>query len=85
MSKVVVIAGPNGSGKSTTAPDLLREALSVQEFVNADAIALGLSGFAPESVAFSAGRLMLERLQELADAGGPFMALKKQYEKEIPA
>jgi predicted ABC-type ATPase len=66
MHRVVVIAGPNGAGKSTTAPKLLREGLSVQEFVNADAIALGLSGFAPESVAFAAGRLMLRRLQELA-------------------
>jgi predicted ABC-type ATPase len=42
---VVVVAGPNGAGKSTTAPRLLRGALAVTEFVNADDIAHGLSAF----------------------------------------
>jgi predicted ABC-type ATPase len=36
-----------------------------REFVNADLIAAGLSPFNPESQAFVAGRLMLERMQEL--------------------
>jgi predicted ABC-type ATPase len=45
--KVVVLAGPNGAGKSTSAPRLLRGALKVDEFVNADVIAQGLSAFAP--------------------------------------
>lgn len=63
---VVVIAGPNGAGKSTTAPYLLQEALEVQEFVNADAIAIGLSGLHPEKVALAAGRVMLHRLKQLA-------------------
>jgi predicted ABC-type ATPase len=44
----------------------LRGALGVQEFVNADAIASGLSAFSPESAAFQAGRLMLDRLAELS-------------------
>lgn len=39
---VVVLAGPNGPGKSTSAARLLREALAVQEFVNADTIAQDL-------------------------------------------
>ncbi|HEY1381460.1 MAG TPA: hypothetical protein VGF55_31960 [Gemmataceae bacterium] len=43
---VVVIAGPNGAGKSTAAPALLRDALGLTTFVNADEIARGLSGFA---------------------------------------
>lgn len=47
---IVMIAGPNGAGKSTAAPTLLRGALGVQEFVNADVIARGLSAFAPETV-----------------------------------
>jgi predicted ABC-type ATPase len=72
MPKVVVIAGPNGAGKSTTAPRLLREALAVQEFVNADTIAAGLSAFAPQSVAFAAGRVMLARLRELAAMNSDF-------------
>lgn len=64
--QLVVIAGPNGAGKSTAAPRLLRDTLDVAEFVNADAIASGLSGFRPESAAIQAGRVMLRRLRELA-------------------
>ncbi|MCC7131368.1 MAG: AAA family ATPase [Gemmatimonadales bacterium] len=65
---VVVVAGPNGAGKSTTAPSLLQDALAVSEFVNADAIAAGLSAFRPESMAVAAGRLMLGRIRALAMA-----------------
>jgi len=72
MPKVVVIAGPNGAGKSTAAPLLLREALAVGEFVNADTLAAGLSAFASEQVAFAAGRVALRRLRELAAARRDF-------------
>jgi predicted ABC-type ATPase len=67
MPNVVVIAGPNGSGKSTTAPKLLRDTLKVEEFINADVIASGLSAFAPDRAAFPAGRIMLRRMKELAE------------------
>jgi predicted ABC-type ATPase len=70
--KVILLAGPNGAGKSTAAPALLRGLLGVTEFVNADTIARGLSQFAPESVAFHAGRIMLTRLSELAEARADF-------------
>jgi predicted ABC-type ATPase len=63
---IVVLAGPNGAGKSTVAPALLHGALAVDEFVNADVIARGLSAFNPESAAIAAGRVMLARLRELA-------------------
>jgi predicted ABC-type ATPase len=66
MPKVIVIAGPNGAGKSTAAPAVLRNALLVNEFVNADTIAAGLSAFSPEAVAVTAGRAMLQRIRELA-------------------
>jgi len=46
---VIVAAGPNGAGKSTAAPWLLRNTLPVAEFVNADAIAGGLSALQPET------------------------------------
>jgi predicted ABC-type ATPase len=69
---VIVIAGPNGAGKSTTAPSLLRDALQVSEFVNADTIAGGLSAFRPDSVAIPAGRAMLERIRHLAKAQADF-------------
>jgi predicted ABC-type ATPase len=64
--QVVVLAGPNGAGKSTIAATLLRDRFGILTFVNADAIAAGLSGFAPSTSALAAGRLMLERLRELA-------------------
>ena len=64
---VIVLAGPNGSGKSTSAPSLLNGMLGVTEFVNADVIAQGLSGFAPMGAALEAGRIMLQRLHDLAE------------------
>ena len=70
--QVVIIAGPNGAGKSTLAPFLLRDSLDLQDYVNADPIALGLSGFNPASVAFKAGRVMMIRLHDLAGHGKSF-------------
>ena len=63
---VVVLAGPNGAGKPTTAPALLQGTLGVAEFVNADAIATGLSAFNAEGAAMAAGRVMLTRIRGLA-------------------
>lgn len=63
---VVIVGGPNGAGKSTSAERVLRGALSVNEFVNADVIAQGLSAYRPESAAVAAARAMLERLRLLA-------------------
>ena len=48
---VVILAGPNGAGKSTAAPALLHDAFGIDEFVNADVIARGLSAFDPDRVA----------------------------------
>ena len=70
--QVIVIAGPNGAGKSTTAPEIVRKGFGINEFVNADTIARGLSEFAPEQVAFSAGRIFLERVRGLALEGASF-------------
>jgi predicted ABC-type ATPase len=61
-----VLAGPHGAGKSTAAPALLHGVLGVTEFVNADDIARGLSGFNIEGAALAADRVMLARLRELA-------------------
>ena len=62
-----VIAGPNGAGKTTFAKQFLPNYAECREFVNADLIADGLSPFSPESAAILAGRLMLERIKELAN------------------
>ena len=72
MPNLVVIAGPNGAGKSTAAPLLIGKRLGIAEFVNADLIAAGLWGFAPEAVVIQAGRIMLRRLDELGAAGSDF-------------
>jgi predicted ABC-type ATPase len=63
---VVVLAGPNGAGKSTGAARLLRGTLAVEEFVNADTIASGLSAYRAQEAAVAAGRILLARLDFLA-------------------
>jgi predicted ABC-type ATPase len=63
-----VVAGPNGAGKSTFARLFLPEYADCREFVNADLIAAGLSPFNPESLDLQAGKLMLERIETLAEA-----------------
>lgn len=71
MPQIYVIGGANGSGKTTVSLSLLPE-LEILEYVNADAIAAGLSPLNPESMAIQAGRLMLKRLRTLADSGADF-------------
>jgi predicted ABC-type ATPase len=67
MPHIIVISGPNGAGKTTAAPALLKDALRVSAFVNADTIAEGLCAFQPETVAIQAGRMMLKRMRFLAE------------------
>ncbi|WP_277633115.1 zeta toxin family protein [Avrilella dinanensis] len=62
-----IIAGCNGAGKTTASFTILPETIECKEFVNADEIAKGLSPFQPEKVAFEAGRIMLERINELLE------------------
>ena len=60
-----IISGCNGAGKTTASYSVLPKMLDCLEFVNADEIARGLSPFNPESVAIEAGRLMLQRIEDL--------------------
>jgi predicted ABC-type ATPase len=69
---VIVLAGCNGAGKTTSARTLLAETLHLMTYVNADVIAQGLSGFNPESTALEAGRIMLDRLHQLAEQRADF-------------
>lgn len=66
MPNLYIIAGPNGAGKTTASLQLLPQFLDCKEYVNADAIAAGLSPFNSNAVAVQAGRLMLKRIAELA-------------------
>ena len=70
--KIFMIAGPNGSGKTTNALSVQPDLLGLYEFINADEIAFGLAPFHPESVALTASKLMIKRLQELLKANKSF-------------
>ena len=73
MSKnLYIISGCNGAGKTTASYTVLPKILKCKEFVNADEIAKGLSPFNPESVAFEAGRLMLQRIDDLLEGNVTF-------------
>jgi len=69
---IYVIGGPNGAGKTTSAIALMPELLECDEYVNADAIAAGLSPFKPDGAAIEAGRLMLARIHSLANKNVSF-------------
>jgi predicted ABC-type ATPase len=62
-----IIAGCNGAGKTTASHTILPYVLDCREFVNADEIAKELAPFHPESVAFEAGRTMLNRIDVLME------------------
>ncbi|MEH3114644.1 zeta toxin family protein [Pedobacter terrae] len=65
MHQLYIISGCNGAGKTTASFTVLPEILNCREFVNADEIARGISPFKPESVAIQAGKIMLNRIDEL--------------------
>jgi len=67
MPNLYIMAGCNGAGKTTASYTILPEMLNCKEFVNADSIAAGLSPFNYESVAFEAGRIMLQRIHQLME------------------
>jgi predicted ABC-type ATPase len=62
-SNLYIIAGPNGAGKTTFARKYLPSYADCRNFINADLIAQGLAPSSPETVAFRAGRLMLEEIE----------------------
>ena len=72
MPNLYIISGCNGAGKTTASYTILPEMLNCKEFVNADEIAKGLSPFQPETVSFHAGRIMLQRINELLDQNVDF-------------
>lgn len=90
QKNLYIIAGCNGAGKTTASFTILPEILDCKEFVNADEIAKGLSPFQPEKVAFEAGRIMLNRIEELFREGENFafettLATKSYKEKILRA
>ena len=65
QKNLYIISGCNGAGKTTASYTVLPEILECREFVNADEIARGLSPFNAAGVAIEAGKLMLQRIEEL--------------------
>ena len=72
MPNLYIIAGCNGAGKTTASFTILPDILNCRQFVNADNIAYGLSPFDVESVAIEAGKIMLQRIEELLSHGEDF-------------
>ncbi|MBN1783794.1 MAG: zeta toxin family protein [Alphaproteobacteria bacterium] len=64
----LIIAGPNGAGKSTCADAIVPQEMRITEFVNADKIAAGLSPYNPEAARFTAGKLLINRIEQLITA-----------------
>ena len=69
---IYIIAGSNGSGKTTFAKEFLPDYVRCRHFINSDLIAQGLSPFSPQVAAMKAGRLVLERINDLARQGFDF-------------
>lgn len=85
-----IISGCKGAGKTTASFTILPEILECKEFVNADEIAKGLSPFQPEKVSFEAGRIMLNRIDDLFNNNESFafettLATKSYKQKIINA
>jgi predicted ABC-type ATPase len=80
--KRYVIAGCNGAGKTTASFTILPEILDCKEFINADEIARGISPFQPEKVSFEAGRIMLNRINELLYKSENPEAIERRYLRE---
>lgn len=72
MSFVYLIAGCNGAGKTTASRTILPEIINCNIFINADDIAKDLNPKDPDAAAFTAGRTMLQQLEELISKGVDF-------------
>jgi predicted ABC-type ATPase len=71
-ARLYIVAGCNGAGKTTASFSLLPEILDCQVFINADEIARALNSDNVERVAFEAGRMMLEQINERIRNGDTF-------------
>ncbi len=67
-----VIAGSNGAGKTTFATRFLPRYAECINFINPDLLARGLSPFDPDAGLVRAGRLVLERIQEMSNRRADF-------------
>jgi predicted ABC-type ATPase len=73
VPSVIIIAGPNGAGKTTFADEYLSSTRSDFELVNADEIARGIAARGLPRSDVLAGRMMLQRMDELVEAADDFV------------
>jgi predicted ABC-type ATPase len=71
-ARLYIVAGCNGAGKTTASFSLLPEILDCEVFINADEIARELNPENVARVAFEAGRMMLEQINERIRNGETF-------------
>lgn len=71
-ARLYIVAGCNGAGKTTASLSILPEILDCQVFINADEIARALNPNNVERVAFEAGRMMLDQINERIRNGDTF-------------
>lgn len=72
MPEIFIIAGCNGAGKTTAAYTLLPNVFNTSEFINADEIARGINPTNVEAAAFSAGKIMLQKITYLIETKKSF-------------
>lgn len=88
QKEIYIIAGPNGAGKTTFANTFIPSTPNINQFVNADLIAYGLSPFAPDREAIQAGKLMLRQIEKLVTREESFCLettlAGKGYAQKIP-
>ncbi len=65
--EIYILAGPNGAGKTTFAKEYIPNIGILEQFVNADLIAAGLSPFDPDKEAIQASKLMLKQIDKLVE------------------
>lgn len=86
--KIVIIAGPNGAGKTTFAESFLPNEADVDDFLNADLIARGISPFDPDKAAIRAGKILLDEIRRRITNGESFAfettLSGRGYAKHIP-
>ena len=72
IKRILIIAGPNGAGKTTFAMEFLPRELGVLDFINADAIAAGLSPLDPSRAAAESARIMIRTIRGRVGRGESF-------------
>ncbi len=89
MPDILIIAGPNGAGKTTFAREYLATERARFEFINADEIARSMLELDVSTLHdIRAGRIMLDRVDELIGANASFVIestlASLTYARKIP-